>query len=151
MCFQKIFEQPVGDVKEGGLKSRGASGFWRCPQGVAELHYIPSFSPRLSAQPTLLCALAPTCIRFMASRSWSSWCAELRASRRMSVSFISLSLSSFRSCMTVSASLSMHSEILGGKGRCLVHNSSENIFPGSSQTLCSPWLWSMSIISFVQL
>lgn len=30
----------------------------------------------------------------------------------MSVSFISLSLSSFRSCMTVSASLSVHSEIL---------------------------------------
>lgn len=56
-----------------------------------------------------------TCILFMASRSWSSWCAELSASRRMSVSFISLSLSSFRSCMTVSASLSMHSEMLGGE------------------------------------
>lgn len=57
-----------------------------------------------------------TCILFMASRSWSNWWAELSASRRMSVSFISLSLSSFRSCMTVSASLSIHSEILGKEG-----------------------------------
>lgn len=54
-----------------------------------------------------------TCILFIASRSWSSWWAELRASRRMSVNFISLSLSSLRNCMTVSASLSVHSEILG--------------------------------------
>lgn len=53
-----------------------------------------------------------TCMRFMASRSWSSWCAELRASRRMSVSFISFSRSSLRSCITVSASLSKHSERL---------------------------------------
>lgn len=53
-----------------------------------------------------------TCILFIASRSWSSWWAELRASRRISVNFISLSLSSFRNCMTVSASLSVHSEIL---------------------------------------
>lgn len=54
-----------------------------------------------------------TCMRFMASRSWSSWCAELRASRRISVSFISFSLSSLRSCITVSASLSKHSDNLG--------------------------------------
>lgn len=48
----------------------------------------------------------------MASLSWSSWWAELRASRRMSVSFISFSLSSLRSCITVSASLSRHSDNL---------------------------------------
>lgn len=51
-------------------------------------------------------------MRFMASRSWSSWWAELSASRRMSVSFISFSLSSLRSCITVSASLSKHSDSL---------------------------------------
>lgn len=36
----------------------------------------------------------------MVSRSWSSWWAELRASRRMSVSFISFSHSSERSSDT---------------------------------------------------
>src|SRR4029434_9102846 len=49
---------------------------------------------------------------FMASLSWSSWWAELSASRRMSVSFISFSLSSVRSCITVSASPSRQSDIL---------------------------------------
>lgn len=60
----------------------------------------------------LTCCCLRTCMRFMASLSWSSWCAELRASRRMSVSFISFSLSSLRSCITVSASLSRHSDNL---------------------------------------
>lgn len=76
------------------------SGFWR-----AVLFHCRTPERTLKS--------SPTCILFMASRSWSSWWAELSASRRISVSFISLSLSSFRNCMTVSASLSVHSEILG--------------------------------------
>lgn len=41
-----------------------------------------------------------TCILCMVSRSWSSWWAELRASNRISVSFISFSHSSERSSDT---------------------------------------------------
>lgn len=57
-------------------------------------------------------ATALTCMRFMASRIWSRWCAELRASRRMSVNFSSFSLSSLFSCRIISASASVHSHIL---------------------------------------
>lgn len=53
-----------------------------------------------------------TCMRFMASRIWSRWWAELRASRRMSVNFSSFSLSSFFSWSTISASASVHSHSL---------------------------------------
>lgn len=55
---------------------------------------------------------APTCIRFMASRIWSRWWAELRASSRISVNFNSFSLSSLFSCRIISASASVHSQIL---------------------------------------
>ncbi len=53
-----------------------------------------------------------TCMRFMASRIWSRWWAELSASRRMSVNFSSFSLSSFFSWRTISASASVHSHSL---------------------------------------
>lgn len=53
-----------------------------------------------------------TCMRFMASRIWSRWWAELRASRRMSVNFSSFSRSSFFSWSTISASASVHSHSL---------------------------------------
>lgn len=53
-----------------------------------------------------------TCMRFMASRIWSRWWAELRASRRMSVNFSSFSRSSFFSWSTISASASVHSHRL---------------------------------------
>lgn len=53
-----------------------------------------------------------TCMRFMASRIWSRWWAELSASRRMSVSLSSFSLSSFFSWSTISASASVHSHSL---------------------------------------
>lgn len=55
---------------------------------------------------------ALTCIRFMASRIWSRWWAELRASSRISVNFNSFSLSSLFSCRIISASASVHSQIL---------------------------------------
>lgn len=57
-------------------------------------------------------AYRPTCIRFMASRIWSRWCAELRASSRISVNFNSFSLSSLFNCRIISASASVHSQIL---------------------------------------
>lgn len=53
-----------------------------------------------------------TCMRFMASRIWSRWWAELSASRRMSVNLSSFSLSSFFSWRTISASASVHSHSL---------------------------------------
>lgn len=49
----------------------------------------------------------------MASLIWSRWWAELRASSRMSVNFNSFSLSSLFSCRMISASASVHSQILG--------------------------------------
>lgn len=57
----------------------------------------------------------------MVSRSWSSWWAELRASRRMSVSFISFSHSSERSSDTSffsgsSSSLPWNSRAWGAGG-----------------------------------
>lgn len=48
----------------------------------------------------------------MASRIWSRWCAELRASSRISVNFSSFSLSSLFNCRIISASASVHSQIL---------------------------------------
>lgn len=56
-------------------------------------------SPRRS-EPVRLLAVLLTCMLCMVSRSCSSWWAELRASRRMSVSFISFSHSSDRSSDT---------------------------------------------------
>lgn len=53
-----------------------------------------------------------TCMRFMASRIWSRWWAELNASSLISVSFSSFSLSSFFSCRIISASASVHSHSL---------------------------------------
>ncbi len=50
-----------------------------------------------------------TCMLFMVSRSCSSWCAELSASSRMSVSFISFSHSSDRSSDTIFSSPSFSS------------------------------------------
>lgn len=55
---------------------------------------------------------AQTCIRFMASRIWSRWWAELRASSLISVNFNSFSLSSLFNCRMISASASVHSQIL---------------------------------------
>lgn len=53
-----------------------------------------------------------TCMRFMASRIWSRWWAELSASRRISVNLSSFSLSSFFSWRMISASASVHSHSL---------------------------------------
>lgn len=53
-----------------------------------------------SPEPARLLAGVLTCMLCMVSRSCSSWWAELRASRRMSVSFISFSHSSDRSSDT---------------------------------------------------
>lgn len=53
-----------------------------------------------SPEPARLLTRVLTCMLCMVSRSCSSWWAELRASRRMSVSFISFSHSSDRSSDT---------------------------------------------------
>lgn len=93
---------------------------WKHCQSTSLLHintylkqskgYVPSIL--LVCTPVITLATALTCMRFMASRIWSRWCAELRASRRMSVNFSSFSLSSLFSWRIISASASVHSQIL---------------------------------------
>lgn len=101
-------------------------------------HSLPSGSPQLTkiqaggkmlnshtnvfAQ--MLMEAKQTCMLFMASRSCSSWCAELKASSRMSVSSLSFSQSSERSSVTAVSSLSpssVVSMILEGRGCSLQH------------------------------
>lgn len=74
-----------------------------------------------------------TCILCMVSRSCSSWWAELRASRRMSVSFISFSHSSDRSSDTsfFSGSPSLWAWKSLGQGR-------DRILHVSRAEACSP-------------
>lgn len=80
-----------------------------------------------------------TCMRFMASRIWSRWWAELSASRRMSVNFSSFSRSSFFSWRTISASASVHSHSLQSG----LHTGRREV--GASLRGEGGWRWSVTL------
>lgn len=97
-----------------GVWSLGRPG--RVPRPRPAQEPLPAPAPRPPGP-----APGLTCMLCMVSRSWSSWWAELRASRRMSVSFISFSHSSERSSDTSffsgsSSSLPWNSRAWGAGG-----------------------------------
>lgn len=88
----------------GATFSRSFSAFSRSTSSCRENRRGQSHRvgriPELGLPSAQLSAQIRTCILCIVSRSWSSWWAELRASKRMSVSFISFSHSSERSSDT---------------------------------------------------